>query len=371
MRESIVISSLRKLEVRPHVVGLIAFLLMLCAMVGWVHVGSRTGKDCARFLSSTGNTVFLVVGYLALLIGKLRARKRSEAGFILLVLILVTLAVHTLKLLFRFSLTRPTGSFSGFPSGHAAAAFALAFLLSCDRPRLAPVWFALAVGISWSRVVTGAHYPYQVYVGASLALLLSVMLRERVNPSRALHALARRAQFVLVAVVPTVAIFSTLYENENVVVSFGLGGACLLAGVLIRVWSRKHSLAAEASGEAFCDTGPYALIRHPTLVGNTLMCAGITMGSEVVWLVPLALLACATAYGMVARAEEESLVEAAGPAYGRYVAEVPRWIPRWRRIELGRPRGAGLPAAIRCELMSLLLIVPVVAKEVLDRVVGL
>lgn len=68
-----------------------------------------------------------------------------------------------------------------FPSGHAAAAFAGATLLSVAMPALAPVFFAYAIVVAFARVYLGVHYPSDVLIGAgagiSLALVLGTVLR--------------------------------------------------------------------------------------------------------------------------------------------------------------------------------------------------
>jgi membrane-associated phospholipid phosphatase len=69
-------------------------------------------------------------------------------------------------------LPRPTGRPHGFPSGHTMFAVALAVLLYRRYPRWAPLWFALAAAIGWSRVDINAHYPYQVFFGAIFGLAL-------------------------------------------------------------------------------------------------------------------------------------------------------------------------------------------------------
>ena len=68
---------------------------------------------------------------------------------------------------------RPLGAMDGFPSGHSTLAFGLAWLVAQMRPRLAPLWFALALAIAWSRVEVQAHFDYQVAVGALLGCALA------------------------------------------------------------------------------------------------------------------------------------------------------------------------------------------------------
>ena len=53
-----------------------------------------------------------------------------------------------------------------FPSGHAAAAFALAGVLSWRWPRGCWAWWSLAFLIALSRVALGMHWPSDVVAGA-------------------------------------------------------------------------------------------------------------------------------------------------------------------------------------------------------------
>jgi undecaprenyl-diphosphatase len=63
-----------------------------------------------------------------------------------------------------------------FPSGHASMAFACATVLAWMRPRLALPAFALAVGIAWSRVYVGVHWPLDVLGGAALGVVIAIAL---------------------------------------------------------------------------------------------------------------------------------------------------------------------------------------------------
>ena len=74
---------------------------------------------------------------------------------------------------------RPDGW--SFPSGHTAAAFAGAWIVSTVWPHRAPVFFGLASCVGFSRVYVGAHYPGDVLSGAALGMLLSETFRRPVQ----------------------------------------------------------------------------------------------------------------------------------------------------------------------------------------------
>ena len=65
-----------------------------------------------------------------------------------------------------------------FPSIHAVNVFAGAFFFSqVFRGRMAPVFYAIAAMVAYSRVYLGIHYPLDVVGGAAIGLLMAWPMR--------------------------------------------------------------------------------------------------------------------------------------------------------------------------------------------------
>jgi len=60
-----------------------------------------------------------------------------------------------------------TPTTSSFPSGHASAGACAATMLSHDL-HVAPLWWALATAVAWSRVHVGAHHVTDLIGGAAI-----------------------------------------------------------------------------------------------------------------------------------------------------------------------------------------------------------
>jgi undecaprenyl-diphosphatase len=64
----------------------------------------------------------------------------------------------------------PPDRFS-FPSGHTAAAFAVAVAMSGVHPLLLPPLLLVAIVVGYGRMYLGVHYPLDVGAGAAVGLL--------------------------------------------------------------------------------------------------------------------------------------------------------------------------------------------------------
>ena len=161
-----------------HRVGGVFFALAMGAVLWAPPTGDKTAlvHRAAQVASTHANQAYLALGILGLLFLALRGASFAQAVRVIRVMLGETILVHVLKTASQPWLPRPDGGHGGFPSGHSAAAFALAFLLTERIPRLSWVWYAIAAGIAWSRVEVGAHYPYQVVGGMALGLIVAWLL---------------------------------------------------------------------------------------------------------------------------------------------------------------------------------------------------
>ena len=65
---------------------------------------------------------------------------------------------------------------SSFPSGHAAAAFALAFAVWLHNKKIGVVFIILAVLVGLGRVLSNVHYSFDVFGGALLGVVVAYII---------------------------------------------------------------------------------------------------------------------------------------------------------------------------------------------------
>ncbi len=70
----------------------------------------------------------------------------------------------------------PCGSGYSFPSSHAVNSFAVATFLSVYYKKYYWAFFTYAIIIGYSRVYVGAHYPYDVFVGAMVGTVCALVM---------------------------------------------------------------------------------------------------------------------------------------------------------------------------------------------------
>jgi hypothetical protein len=112
-------------------------------------------------------------------------------------------------------------------------------------------------------------------------------------------------------------------------------------------------------------TGPYGFVRNPLYIGNTIMCVGSTIASELLWLIPIIIFWCIGTYSIVIRYEEKHLLEKYGDAYRQYLSDVPRWFPKRLRLKNMELMNEYLYQTVFVEVAGVTILLPFVIKEVL------
>lgn len=155
-------------------------------------------------------------------------------------------------------------------------------------------------------------------------------------------------------------------ESEHGMV-FALGLAVFALGFLLRVWSQMHLHYRLKEHKILTTTGPYAIVRNPIYIGNTLILVGTTLIAELVWFAPVMLLACMITYTLVVRYEEKHLSEKYGAPYREFLAAVPRWVPLRKTIpgQTAHSHMRFLLPSVTAELHILLLLILPFSKELI------
>lgn len=136
-------------------------------------------NDIAIFLSGVGTWGIVWVAIAVFLF--FREEKRDHWFFVSTVFVLIGGLLSEFLVKNLIARPRPTDLIStySFPSSHALLAFAFAFVLSHEEPKLARWLYTLALLIALSRVYLGVHYPLDILAGSILGIIvgwLSLML---------------------------------------------------------------------------------------------------------------------------------------------------------------------------------------------------
>lgn len=163
------------------------------------------------------------------------------------------------------------------------------------------------------------------------------------------------------------ALFLNYHQAENGLLVWSIGLAVFFLGLVGRVWAQEHLHYRLKMPMTLTRSGPYALLRNPIYVSNTLMSIGLIVTSRLVWMVPITLLWCAVIFSIVVREEEHRITKVFGRPYRAYLKEVPRWIPRFSQKPLALTNQY-LASSVRAELYNLLYLIPFVIKEIVRQV---
>lgn len=155
-------------------------------LLGFRRFRSPVRTLVARLLTRAGDATSWAVAGAALL-----ATRTSLGTHLSLRLAAATVGATALSQALKRSLSRarPDVSIAGFepldanpdrfsfPSGHTAAAFAVAVAFAGEPAGVGPLALLLATGIGLSRVYLGAHYPLDVAAGGVLGVFAGIAAR--------------------------------------------------------------------------------------------------------------------------------------------------------------------------------------------------
>lgn len=219
------------------------------------------------------------------------------------------------------------GGLDAFPSGHAAASFAVAAVMARYFPRGTWLWYGMALFVAMSRVVKGSHFLTDALAGATLGFLVGYVWARPLKEWRAslLQAFPRCLPLVVVAfTVIWVACHKPDMSRMGMIMQWAGVGVCLLGIGLRMSWSMKgilhlkrlppYFVVATASiglglglvSQSFLVVGLVALALpawwlihedpqgwwRPQAIANEIICAGVVIAiiftlREIHGLVPL------------------------------------------------------------------------------------
>ena len=163
------------------------------------------------------------------------------------------------------------------------------------------------------------------------------------------------------------ALFAKDWTTKHDLLIWVVGLLVILAGLFVRIWAQQHLHYRLKMDRDLTTTGPYNLIRNPIYVGNTLLCAGGTIISEVLWLIPVTFLFCAVVYSFTVRYEEAVLLKTYKETYRNFTNQIPRWWPKKLTFKNLGLVNEFFYRSIICEVHCLLLLLPFIAKEIILR----
>ncbi len=169
-----------------------------------------------------------------------------------------------------------------FPSGHAAASFAVAAVLARYFPKSAGLWFGAAFFVGAARVVRGSHFPTDVLGGAVLGFLIGYVWARPLREwrSNVVQALPQTLPFVIGGCALFWSIFSHPAPSDVANGLFWTGLLVCTLGVGVR-WR----MAWKWNGNV-----PQSVSR--TVFANVMIALGMAISTQVLWVIMVTLLAC-------------------------------------------------------------------------------
>ena len=170
------------------------------------------------------------------------------------------------------------GGLDAFPSGHAAASFAVAAVLARYFPEWRGLWYGGALFVGLARVMSGSHFPTDVLGGAVLGFLIGYVWARALKEWR--WSLVDALPQTLPLLIGGCALFWSIFSHP---VSGGVAGGLFWIGLLLCVSGSgtRWIMAWQGSGNA-----------HRTLSANGVIALGLAISTQVLWVVVATLLAC-------------------------------------------------------------------------------
>lgn len=103
-------------------------------------------------------------------------------------------------------------------------------------------------------------------------------------------------------------------------------GVALMAWAILTFTRARTTVLPYRPASRVVSSGPFRFSRNPIYVADTLIYAGISLLTRMVWPLVILPLVLATLYAFVIRREERYLGEAFGAEYGEYRRRVRRWV---------------------------------------------
>jgi len=122
------------------------------------------------------------------------------------------------------------------------------------------------------------------------------------------------------------------WEWENNLMVWFCGLFFVICGESLRLWSLRYIGRFSRTGrkrkaKALVTNGPYTLVRNPLYCSNLLILIGVTILSELLWLIPIVVFLFFLQYFCIVLWEEEMLRKNFPGETKRYFSSVPRWLP--------------------------------------------
>ena len=131
--------------------------------------------------------------------------------------------------------------------------------------------------------------------------------------------------------------FCFWWEWENNFMVWFCGLFFVICGESIRLWSLRYMgrfsrTSRKRKAKTLITNGPYNLVRNPLYGGNLFILIGITILSELLWLIPIVVLLFFLQYYCIVLWEEEMLRSNFPKETKQYFNSVPRWLPTWDSV---------------------------------------